>query len=151
MSANLWANWNNSYSISTGASHASHLDCPSAYSSRLYIIHKEETGVKVPIRNWLTPPGNNARFLHGKKSQPSHFNIHMLTRDFSFKHRWTDCCHFTCRSKRSAALNVVFGRFSKIPEVPLSAYEQQISWCAMIGQFCFYVRPRFSLTASRRT
>ena len=57
--------------------------------------YKEETGVKVPIRNWLTPPENNDRFLHRRKLQHSHVNIHMFTRDFSFKHCWTDYCHST--------------------------------------------------------
>ena len=46
----------------------------------------------------------------------------------------------TPQKQRSAALNIAFCRFSKIPEVPLSAYAQQIPWCAMIGRFCFYVR-----------
>ena len=45
--------------------------------------------------------------------------------------------------------NVVFCRFSKNPEVPLSAYVPQIPWRAMIGRFCFYVRARFGWTASR--
>ena len=34
-------------------------------------------------------------FSTEKKSQHSHVNIHMLTRDFSFKHRWTDYCQST--------------------------------------------------------
>ena len=34
-------------------------------------------------------------FSTEEKSQHSHVNIHMLTRDFSFIHCWTDYCHST--------------------------------------------------------
>ena len=100
---------------------------------------KEETGVKVPIRNWLTPPVNNARFLRRKKSQHSHANTHMFDKRFLIQTplNWLLSLH---RRKRSAALNVIFCRFSKIPEVPLPAYAQQIPWRALIGWFCIYVR-----------
>ena len=46
----------------------------------------------------------------------------------------------TPQKQEICRLNVAFCWFSKIPEVPLSAYAQQILWRVTIGWFCFYVR-----------
>ena len=63
----------------------------------------------------------------------------MLARDFSFKHRWTDHCHSTETKDRPLPSTWFFARFSKIPEVPLSVYVQQILWRApWLGGFVFY-------------
>ena len=96
--------------------------------------------MKVPIRNWLTPPGNNARFLHRKKSQHSHVNIHMLTRDFSFKHRWTDYCHST-EAKDLPLETSFFAGFQKFQRfhcLPTRSKSRDVPW---LGDFVFTYVP----------
>ena len=72
----------------TGASHASHLGCPSAYGSRVSYVKKRQVWKSRSETDW-PHLGIMPGFSTEKKLQPSHANIHMLT-DFSFKHRWTD-------------------------------------------------------------
>ena len=92
--------------------------------------------MKVPIRNWLTPTGNNARFLHRKKSQHSHFNIHMLTIGFSFKHLWTDYWDST-EAKDLPLQTSVFAGFRKFQRfhcVPTRSKSRRVP---LLGCFVF--------------
>ena len=118
--------------IVTGASLASHLGdcCPSAYTSKVLYVKKRQVWMSWSETDWLTPPGNNTRFLHRKKSQHSHFNIHMLTRDFSFKHRWTDHRHFT-EAKDLPLLTFFFADFRKFQRfhcLSMCSKSRDVSW-----------------------
>ena len=124
----------------TGASHASHLgDCsPSAYTGRVLYIKKTQVWKSRSETDWphleITPDFSTEKnrsiliLTSTCWQEISLSNTIELTTVIPQKQK---ICHF----KRH------FCRFSKIPEVPLSAYVQQIPWCAMIGGFVFTYVP----------
>ena len=132
----------------TGASHASHLGCPSAYSSRLSYIKKRQVWKSRSETDWP-----HLGIMPGFSTEKNR-SILMLTsscwQDISLSNT-VELTTVTPQKQKICRFKRRFLPFLKIPEVPLSAYAQQILWRAMIGRFCFYVRPRFSVTASRRT
>ena len=91
-----------------------------------------------PIRNWLTPPGNNARFLHKKKRRSILILTSTCWQEINFLFQtplnWPLSFH---RSKRSAASTLFFGGFRKFQRfhcLPTRSKSRDASW---LGGFLF--------------
>ena len=117
----------------TGASHASHLGCPSAYSSRLSSeLHKNVFLLSYIKKRQVWKSRSETDWPHlgimpgfSTEKNPS---ILMLASTCWQKISLSNTVELTTvtpQKQKICHLNIAFCQFSKIPEVPLSAYAQQ--------------------------